>query len=320
MDLSIFTTPEAWISLITLLFLEFVLGIDNIVFIAITTDRLPAEKQSLGRKLGLAGALLMRILFLCFANWLVHMTDPLITIPIPGHPIPMSIRDVVMFAGGIYLVYKGLEELHGMMSLEEEKAKAAGVEDHHTRMIGLPQAVLTIMVMDIVFSIDSVITAVGLANHLIVMILAVIIAILIMMAFIDPISDFINRHAEFKILALVFIAAIGVLLLLDGLHVSTGIEMLDMPLEKLMVYFAMVFAIVIEIVQMRYNKKYHEWLDEVHEQQIRQTATAVASGEPMPSPEQRSDELTREVLTEMGRKQGAAHAGVNTDEPRQDDE
>ena len=309
LDFSIFLTPEAWISLITLIFLEFVLGIDNIVFIAITTDRLPAKQQSLGRKLGLAGAMAMRILFLCFASWLVSMTQPLFTIDaiqIEGRPFGMSIRDMVMFAGGIYLVYKGISELVGMMSLEEEKAKAAGVEDRHTRMIGLPQAVLTIMIMDIVFSIDSVITAVGMANHLLVMILAVMIAVIAMMVFIDWISDFINKHAEFKILALIFITAIGVLLTLDGLHIGSGIELLDMSLEKLMVYFAMIFAIVIEIVQMRYNAKYQAWVSEVHQQQLEEAAEKVASGEPMPTPEQRQQELTREVLREMGRSGGDA--------------
>lgn len=309
MDLSIFLTPEAWISLITLIFLEFVLGIDNIVFIAITTDRLPAHQQSLGRKLGLAGAMVMRVLFLCFASWLVSMTQPLFTIDaiqIGGHPLAMSVRDVVMFAGGLYLLYKGISELVSLMSLEEEKAKEAGVEDRHARMIGLPQAVLTIMVMDIVFSIDSVITAVGMANHLIVMILAVMIAVIAMMVFIDWVSDFINRHTEFKILALIFIAAIGVLLVLDGLHITTGIELLDMHLEKLMVYFAMVFAIVIEIIQMRYNAKYRAWVDQLHERQLEQAAEQVAMGNPMPSVEERQQELTREVLQEMGRQQAAA--------------
>ena len=120
--------------------------------------------------------MVMRVLFLCFASWLVSMTQPLFTIDaiqIGGHPLAMSVRDVVMFAGGLYLLYKGISELVSLMSLEEEKAKEAGVEDRHARTIGLPRAVLTIMVMDIVFSIDSVITAVGMANHLIVMILAV---------------------------------------------------------------------------------------------------------------------------------------------------
>lgn len=252
MDLTIFTTPEAWISLITLTFLEIVLGVDNIVFISITTNRLPADKQHIGRKLGLAGALVMRCLFLCFASWLVHLTFTLVDINIGAYQHPLSIRDVVMLAGGAYLIYKGIIELKEMLALTEVKAESSA-EHKERHMIGLGQAVGTIMVMDIVFSIDSVITAVGLAEHLIVMIAAVIIAIVIMMVFIDPISDFINKHAEMKILALVFIAAIGVLLVLDSLGITTGIEVLDMHLEKVMVYFAMVFAIVLELIQMRYN-------------------------------------------------------------------
>ena len=145
-----------------------------------------------------------------------------------------------------------------MLKLSEEK-ESQGDADKPRKTIGLVGAVATIMVMDIVFSIDSVITAVGLANHLIVMIIAVMLAVFLMMAFIDPISDFINTHTEMKILALVFITVIGVLLVLDGLGINSGIEVLDMHAEKLMVYFAMVFAIVLEVIQMRYNKNYQEW-------------------------------------------------------------
>lgn len=258
MDLSIFTTPEAWISLITLIFLEIVLGVDNIVFISITTNRLPKDKQHIGRKLGLAGALVMRVLFLCFASWLVHMTTPLFTVDLGFFSHGFSIRDLVMLVGGIYLIYKGIEELRGMLALTEVKAEHS--EEHKQKhMLSLSQAVGTIMIMDIVFSIDSVITAVGLANHLIIMILAVIVAVIVMMVFIDPISDFINNHAEMKILALVFIAAIGVLLAVDSCGINSGVEVLDMHMEKLMVYFAMVFSIILELIQMRYNtnlKKY----------------------------------------------------------------
>ena len=258
MDLSIFTTPEAWISLITLIFLEIVLGVDNIVFISITTNRLPKDKQHIGRKLGLAGALVMRVLFLCFASWLVHMTTPLFTVDLGFFSHGFSIRDLVMLVGGIYLIYKGIEELRGMLALTEVKAEHS--EEHKQKhTLSLSQAVGTIMIMDIVFSIDSVITAVGLANHLIIMILAVIVAVIVMMVFIDPISDFINNHAEMKILALVFIAAIGVLLAVDSCGINSGVEVLDMHMEKLMVYFAMVFSIILELIQMRYNtnlKKY----------------------------------------------------------------
>lgn len=252
MDLSLFATPEAWISLVTLIFLEIVLGVDNIVFISLTSNRLPKEKQHVGRKLGLAGALVSRCLFLCFASWLVHMTTPLFTIDLGFFNHGFSVRDLVMLIGGGYLIYKGIDELRDTLALTEIKAETS--EEHkelHT--ITLPRAVATIMVMDIVFSIDSVITAVGLAEHLIIMIMAVMIAVLIMMVFIDPISDFINSHAEMKILALVFISAIGVLLMLDAAGVHSGIEVLDMHMEKLMVYFAMVFAVILELVQMRFN-------------------------------------------------------------------
>lgn len=260
-DLSIFTTPEAWISLITLLFLEIVLGVDNLVFIAITTDRLPAEKQHLGRKIGLLGGLFMRILFLCFASFLVHMTTPVFTIPfieIHGEPMGFSVRDLVLLAGGIYLIYKGIDEIRSVLNLTEEKEQHE--PEVHRSAITLPQAVITIMIMDLVFSIDSVITAVGLAQHLIIMILAVIIAGVLMMVFIDAISNFINQHTEIKILALVFIVMIGILLTLDGLGINSGIEILDMHLEKLMVYFAMVFSIILELIQMKYKKNYQMWV------------------------------------------------------------
>ncbi len=251
-DLSIFTTAEAWISLVTLLFLEIVLGVDNIVFISITTARLAPEKQHIGRKLGLAGAMVMRILFLSVASYFVHLVDPLFTIDLGFWSHGASIRDIVLFVGGAYLIYKGLSELRSTVKLEDvDDRTPEGVPED--RRISLPKAVGTIMVMDIVFSIDSVITAVGLADHLIIMILAVIIAVLIMMAFIDPISDFINRNVEMKILALAFIAMIGVLLVLDALGINSGIEVLDMHMEKLMVYFAMLFSVILELVQLRYK-------------------------------------------------------------------
>ena len=231
------------------------------VQMVLTSDRLPPEKQHIGRKLGLLGALVSRVVFLCFASFLVHMTDKLFTIPglyINGAEFGLSVRDLVLFLGGLYLIYKGIVELRDVLKLSEEK-ESQGDADKPRKTIGLAGAVATIMVMDIVFSIDSVITAVGLANHLIVMIIAVMLAVFLMMVFIDPISDFINTHTEMKILALVFITVIGVLLVLDGLGINSGIEVLDMHAEKLMVYFAMVFAIVLEVIQMRYNKNYQEW-------------------------------------------------------------
>ena len=190
------------------------------------------------------------------------MTNPIVTLPFivqDGQPFGLSVRDIVLFLGGLYLIYKGIKELHSVLSLEEEK-DALEVHEDKKHKITLVQAIVTIMIMDVVFSIDSVITAVGLANHLIIMILAVIIAVILMMVFIDPISDFINRHTEMKILALVFIIAIGVLLVLDGVHIHSSIEIFDMHVEKLMVYFAMIFSIILEVIQMKYNKNHTEWV------------------------------------------------------------
>ena len=251
---------------------------DNLVFISITTNRLPPEKQHIGRKLGLAGALVMRILFLCFASYLVHMTASLFTVNLGAYSHGFSVRDIVMLVGGGYLIYKGISELIDVLALTEIKAETS--EEHKARhLIGLPQAVGTIMVMDLVFSIDSVITAVGLAEHLIVMILAVMIAVFIMMIFIDPISNFINSHPEMKILALVFICAIGVLLVLDSAGIHTSIEVLDMHMEKLMVYFAMIFAVDLEFIQMAFNSRLNAWKKQLADEAIEEAVREAEGGE-----------------------------------------
>ena len=248
MDLSIFATPEAWISLLTLMFLEVVLGVDNIVFISITTNRLAPEHQHIGRKLGLLGAMISRCIFLCFASYLVHMTKPLFTLDLGFFQHAFNVRDLVLLAGGAYLIYKGIDELRDVLALTEEKA-AHSEENKQLHRIGLGQAIATIMVMDLVFSIDSVITAVGLAEHLII-------------------ADFINRHTEMKILALVFITVIGLLLFFDSLGINSGIEVLGMHMEKLMVYCAMVFAVVLELIQMRYSSNLAKWKEERRKEQL----------------------------------------------------
>ena len=260
-DFSVFTTADAWITLVTLMFLEIVLGVDNIVFISLTTDRLPKEKQHIGRIAGLAGAFVMRSLFLAVASWLTHMTDPLFSIDLGFWAHGFSVRDIILFLGGAYLIYSGISELVSVLALEEVKDEHENGEGGKKK-IGLVQAVATIMVMDIVFSIDSVITAVGLANSLIIMIMAVLFAIILMMVFIDTIANFINAHVEIKILALVFIAVIGFLLFFDSLSITTGIEVIGMSLEKIMVYFAMVFSIVIVLIQMKYNSNFAKFEQE----------------------------------------------------------
>lgn len=271
-DFSIFTTAEAWISLITLVFLEMVLGIDNLVFIAITTNRLPKEKQHIGRRLGLIGALVMRIVFLSFASVLIHMTEPLFTLFSHG----FSIRDIVLLLGGVYLIYKGIVELRDVLQLTELKAEQSHAHKA-LHQIALPQAIITIMIMDLVFSIDSVITAVGLADHLIIMIIAVMFAVFMMIIFIDPIANFINRHPEMKILALTFIVVIGALLVLDGFGIHIGIELMGISVEKILVYFAMIFAIVLAAIQMGYNKNYNQWRKSLWEKDTQSQVTAIRS-------------------------------------------
>lgn len=264
-DLSIFTTAEGWITLLTLTFLEIVLGIDNIVFITLTSDRLDPRLRSIGRHVGLAGAFLMRAAFLSLAAFLTHLSKPLFEIDVPFFHHGFSVRDIILFLGGGYLIFKGIQEVLELLQLRELKEAfehTPNEKPHVRKRIGLLRAVVTIMLMDIVFSIDSVITAVGLSDHLFVMIAAVFIAIMIMMIFIDVISDFIETHVEMKILALVFISVIGVLLFLDSLGINSHIEVLGMHVEKLMVYFSMAFALILECIQMRYNVLKNAYLKE----------------------------------------------------------
>lgn len=255
MDFSIFLEPGTWVQLLTLVFLELVLGVDNLVFIAITTDRLPDSKKALGRRFGLVAALIMRIILLCFAAWLVRLQTPLFTLPF-GSPVidpAISGRDLVLLLGGAYLVVKGVQELREKISLREEEhaARTGGA----ARLITLPAAIMTIAVMDIVFSLDSVITAVGLSGELLVMIPAVMLAVLVMIIFANPISEFINANHEMKLLALVFIVAVGVKLVIESLGVELLIEGSEVDVLDAMLYFAMGFSIIITALIMTYNAR-----------------------------------------------------------------
>ena len=263
--LSIFTQLQTWLDLLVLMFLEIALGVDNLVFIVITSDRLPERKQHIGRKLGLAAALFMRILLLCCITWVMSLHSTIFTLDfLPGDKGQISVRDLILLVGGIYLMFKGFSEIRHMFTLEDVKESFGELADGR-KTIGLGRAIGTIMVMDVVFSLDSVITAVGLVGQLPVMIIAVLAAVLVMMAFIDPISTFINDHSEIKILALAFIFLIGALLV--------G-ESVDLDVPKSTVYFAMAFALVLEIIQMFYNRKVQEYRDQVHAQREAQKASA----------------------------------------------
>jgi predicted tellurium resistance membrane protein TerC len=224
------TSPEAWLGLLTLTLLEIVLGIDNIIFISILAGRLPAEQQARARRVGLLGAMATRIALLAALAWIIRLTAPLFTL---GRSF--SGRDLILLAGGLFLLAKSTHEIHE--SLEGESGR-----DNPRGRASFASVVGQIMVLDIVFSLDSVITAVGMARHLPVMIAAVVIAVGVMMFAAAPISDFVHRHPTVKMLALSFLLIIGVSLVADGLgqHIHKGY-----------IYFAMGFSVFVEALNLR---------------------------------------------------------------------
>jgi len=222
---------EIIVALITLTVLEIVLGIDNIIFISILAGKLPAEQQGRARRVGLAGAMLTRIALLALLAWIIRLTVPLFQVL--GHPF--SGRDLVLIAGGLFLLFKSTREIHE--GLEGDTGQAG------TRVrASFASVVGQIMVLDIVFSLDSVITAVGMARHLWVMIAAVVLAVGVMMFAAAPISNFVHRHPTVKMLALSFLLMIGVALIADGLgqHIRKGY-----------IYFAMGFSVMVEMLNLR---------------------------------------------------------------------
>jgi predicted tellurium resistance membrane protein TerC len=225
------TQPEAWIALVTLTVLEIVLGIDNVIFISILAGKLPAQQQGRARRLGLGLAMITRILLLASIAWLARLTTPLFALL--GHGF--SGRDLILIGGGLFLLAKATYEIHG--HLEGETGHGSS-----TVKAAFVRVLAQIVLLDIVFSLDSVITAVGMARHLPVMIAAVIIAVLVMMWSAGPISDFVHRHPTIKMLALSFLLLIGMSLLAEGLgqHVSKGY-----------IYFAMGFSVFVEMLNLR---------------------------------------------------------------------
>ena len=234
--MQLFTTENA-IALLTLTVLEIVLGIDNIVFISILSDRLPKEQQARGRQAGLALAMLTRILLLLSLNWIIRRETPLFSI----FTIGITGRDLILLAGGMFLIGKSTMEIHD--KLEGKDDEHSGEKKAAVSFIGV---VAQIGILDIVFSLDSVITAVGMANNVIVMIGAVIIAVIIMMFASGAISEFVNGHPTVKILALSFLLLIGTSLLVEGLH---------QEIPKGYIYFAMAFSVFVEMLNLRVRGK-----------------------------------------------------------------
>ena len=231
------SNPEAWISFLTLTFLEIVLGIDNIIFLSILVSRLPKEMQHRGRILGLAFAMITRIGLLFSLVWLIGLTAPWFSVL--GEEI--SGRDLILFAGGLFLLVKSVNEIHGALE---------GAEQSHGGNVKLRTNILSVAIqigiIDIVFSLDSVLTAVGLANHLPVMVAAIVLAVIVMMFLARPIHEFIERHPTIKMLALSFLILIGVALIGESLefHVPKGY-----------LYFAMAFSVGVEMINIRLRKK-----------------------------------------------------------------
>lgn len=228
------TDPNAWLALGTLTLLEIVLGIDNIIFLTLVVAKLPREQQNKARRLGLLGAMVMRLALLASIAWLSRLTVTLFTVA----DMAFSARDVILLLGGLFLIWKASKEIHESIEGEEE-----GVNTNVHTLFG---AIVQIMLLDIIFSLDSVITAVGLSDHLFIMMAAVVIAVSVMMFAAKPIGDFVERHPSVKMLALSFLILVGFTLILESC---------DIHVPKGYMYFAMFFAIAVEGLNLIRNKK-----------------------------------------------------------------
>ena len=231
------TDPNLWASLLTLTALEIVLGIDNIIFIAIVVAKLPPENQAKARFLGLSGALVFRILLLTTLVWIIGLTRPIADL----WGFQVSWRDIILFSGGLFLIYKGTGEIHDAVeSKDAEEAAPAAAK------AAFGAAIFQIMMLDIIFSVDSVITAVGMTNQVPVMVTAVIIAVVIMMVASGPVSDFIQRHPTTKMLGLSFLLLVGVALVADGLHFH---------IPRGYLYFAIAFSALVEALNLAAGRR-----------------------------------------------------------------
>ena len=233
--LEMFTSPELLVALLTLTVLEIVLGVDNVIFISILSAKLPKEQQQRARRVGLMGAMLMRIALLFSLSWMARLTNPLFNLM--GHDL--SGRDLILLGGGLFLLAKATYEIHD--KLEGEEGHGSG------RVAATFASVITqVMILDIVFSLDSVITAIGMADNLWVMVTAVMLAVLVMLLAADSISNFVEAHPTVKILALSFLILIGMSLVADGLgqHIGKGY-----------IYFAMGFSVFVEMINIRVRDK-----------------------------------------------------------------
>lgn len=233
--LALFTDPAVWASFLTLCALEIVLGVDNLILLSILTDKLPPEQRPLARRVGLLVALGARIVLLSLIFWISQLTDPLFTV----FDKDVSWRDIILIVGGLFLLAKGTTEIHDKMEVHEGPQKEA-------KYAVFSLVITQIVIMDIVFSFDSVLTAVGIADHKSVMIAAIIISVIFMMITVNTVAGFINRHPTVKILALSYMMLIGMALIAEGMHFA---------IPKGYLYFAMAFSFGVEIINMIIRNK-----------------------------------------------------------------
>jgi predicted tellurium resistance membrane protein TerC len=245
MDLTWLSEPQAWVALLTLTALEIVLGIDNVIFISILAAKLPAHQQEKARKLGLLAALVMRVILLLGLSWVMSLTKPWFTIPqlplIMKEAMAISGRDFILIVGGLFLIFKSVKEIHEKLEGEQGEASARVAPS-------FAAVIIQIMLLDMVFSLDSVITAIGMADQIAVMIAAVLISVGVMLVFAGRISDFVNRHPTLKMLALSFLLLIGFTLMAEGFEVHV---------PKGYIYFAMAFALGVEMLNLRLRRTAH---------------------------------------------------------------
>lgn len=245
MDLDLFLKADTWLALLTLCFLEIVLGIDNIIFISIVSNKLPEEQRPRARNVGLALAMIVRICFLLGITWIITFTEPLFTIPknfIMQHAMSFSGRDLILGFGGLFLIAKSTMEINHEMEGEDGEE---GVTKKAVT-VTMTGTILQIILLDIIFSFDSILTAIGIVDQVIIMIIAVIVSICVMMFFSGAISRFIQQHPSMEVLALGFLILIGFMLFLESLHYV---------IPKGYIYFAVAFSLLIELTNIRVKKK-----------------------------------------------------------------
>ncbi len=238
--MEIFLSAETWLALFTLTSLEIVLGVDNVIFISIVTNKLHRDQQKFARRIGLAIAMVFRVALLIVISWLTQkMTTPLFSVG----ELTFSIRELIFIAGGLFLLAKSTSEIHSKMEIHEDKSQQKTIKNN------LISVIVQIIILDIVFSFDSILTAVGMTNHLSLMIIAVVASLFIMMFFAEKISHFISKHPTLEILALSFLILIGFMLVLEGVHIEV---------PKAYIYFAVFFSLMVEVVNMKVRKKHSE--------------------------------------------------------------